>query len=258
MSTNNDKRPSIDSTKFSLSKLFTEIRNNIRSLRQGLLLASISSLILGFIVWIFFRDLSTIGLWIMLAGTILSILIAIISINNIFTFIFGRRGRYGINTSIIFITSLALVILLNSLLFWLSGRPDSPDWLRIDTTATKQFILEDQAIKVIGNLNEDVKINVFMATNTPSKAAAWRSTEDLLLEFKRRSKKVNFDYEKIDPELDPNSPAKYGVNSFPSIVVEAIDSRRTQVIPGRNTNISESVFTEQDIITGLLIVNQLI
>ncbi|MAX12110.1 MAG: hypothetical protein CL711_01380, partial [Chloroflexi bacterium] len=126
-----------------------------------------------------------------------------------------------------------------------------------DTTATKQFILEDQAIKVIGNLNEDVKINVFMATNTPSKAAAWRSTEDLLLEFKRRSKKVNFDYEKIDPELDPNSPAKYGVNSFPSIVVEAIDSRRTQVIPGRNTNISESVFTEQDIITGLLIVNQL-
>ena len=73
MSTNNDKRPSIDSTKFSLSKLFTEIRNNIRSLRQGLLLASISSLILGFIVWIFFRDLSTIGLWIMLAGTILSI-----------------------------------------------------------------------------------------------------------------------------------------------------------------------------------------
>ena len=83
MSTNNDKRPSIDSTKFSLSKLFTEIRNNIRSLRQGLLLASISSLILGFIVWIFFRDLSTIGLWIMLAGTILSILIAIISINNI-------------------------------------------------------------------------------------------------------------------------------------------------------------------------------
>ena len=257
MSTNNDKRPSIDSTKFSLSKLFTEIRNNIRSLRQGLLLASISSLILGFIVWIFFRDLSTIGLWIMLAGTILSILIAIISINNIFTFIFGRRGRYGINTSIIFITSLALVILLNSLLFWLSGRPDSPDWLRIDTTATKQFILEDQAIKVIGNLNEDVKINVFMATNTPSKAAAWRSTEDLLLEFKRRSKKVNFDYEKIDPELDPNSPAKYGVNSFPSIVVEAIDSRRTQVIPGRNTNIAESVFTEQDIITGLLIVNQL-
>tara|TARA_Y100000768_G_scaffold81000_2_gene57681 strand:- start:11135 stop:12886 length:1752 start_codon:yes stop_codon:yes gene_type:complete len=257
MSTNNDKRPSIDSTKFSLSKLFTEIRNNIRSLRQGLLLASISSLILGFIVWIFFRDLSAIGLWIMLAGTILSILIAIISINNIFTFIFGRRGRYGINTSIIFITSLALVILLNSLLFWLSGRPDSPDWLRIDTTATKQFILEDQAIKVIGNLNEDVKINVFMATNTPSKAAAWRSTEDLLLEFKRRSKKVNFDYEKIDPELDPNSPAKYGVNSFPSIVVEAIDSRRTQVIPGRNTNIAESVFTEQDIITGLLIVNQL-
>ena len=152
-------------------------------MRQGLLLASISSFFLGFIVWVFFRDLSSIGVWIMLIGIIILFIIGLISIRNIFTFIFGRRGRYGINTSIIFITSLTLIIVLNSLLFWLSGRPDSPDWLRIDTTATKQFILEDQAVKVIGNLNEDVKINVFMATNTPSKASNFRATEDLLLEF---------------------------------------------------------------------------
>ena len=257
MSINNDKRPSIESTKFSPTKFMQDLRKNIKSLRQGLLLASISSFFLGFIVWVFFRDLSSIGVWIMLIGIIILFIIGLISIRNIFTFIFGRRGRYGINTSIIFITSLTLIIVLNSLLFWLSGRPDSPDWLRIDTTATKQFILEDQAVKVIGNLNEDVKINVFMATNTPSKAANWRATEDLLLEFKRRSKKVNLSYERIDPELDPNTPAKYGVNIFPSIVVEALDSRRTQIIPGRNTSISDSVFTEQDIITGLLIVNQL-
>ena len=106
--------------------------------------------------------------------------------------------------------------------------------MRIDTTATKQFILEDQAIKVIGNLNEDVKITVFMATNTPEKNANWRATEDLLLEFKRRSKQVKLEYEKIDPELDPNAAANYGVNSFPSIVVEALDSRRSQIIPGRS------------------------
>ena len=257
MSTNKGKRPSMESTRFNFSKLFKEIKQNISSLRQGLLLSSIFSIILGFFVWIFFRDLSTIGLWIMLSAFIFMIVIAIISFNNIFVFIFGRRGKYGINTTIIFLTSLALIILVNSILFWLSGRPDSPDWIRIDTTATKQFILEEQAIKVIGNLNEDVKVTVFMATNTPAKAANWRSTEDLLLEFKRRSKKVNFDYEKVDPELDPNSPAKYGVNIFPSIVVEAIDSRRTQIIPGKITNVSTSVFSEQDIITGLLIVNQI-
>jgi len=257
MSINKNKRPSIESTRFNFSKSIFDIKQNISSLRQGLLLSSIFSIILGFLVWIFFRDLSTIGLWIMLAGFIFMGLIAALSFNNIFIFIFGRRGKYGINTSIIFLTSLALIILVNSLLFWISGRPDSPNWIRIDTTATKQFILEDQAIKVIGNLNEDVKVTVFMATNTPEKAAHWRSTEDLLLEFKRRSKIVNFEYEKVDPELDPNSPAKYGVNIFPSIVVEAVDSRRTQIIPGNDSRISNSVFTEQDIITGLLIVNQI-
>lgn len=252
-----NKRPSMESTRFNFRKLFNEIRENISSLRQGMVLASISSILLGFIVWIFFRDISVIGLWMMLAGLVLTLLIGFISWKNIIFFIFGRRGKYGINTSIIFLVSLSLIIILNSLLFWLSGRPDSPEWIRIDTTATKQFILEDQAIKVIGNLNEDVKITVFMATNTPEKNANWRSTEDLLLEFKRRSKQVSLDYEKIDPELDPNAASKYGVNTFPSIVVEAIDSRRSQIIPGRSSEVSESVFTEQDIITGLLIVNQI-
>jgi len=252
-----NKRPSMESTRFNFKKLFDEIKANIRSLRQGMILASISSVLLGFIVWIFFRDISEIGLWMMLVGLLLTLLIALISWKNVLFFIFGRRGRYGINTSIIFLASLSLVIILNSLLFWLSGRPDSPDWMRLDTTATKQFILEDQAIKVIGNLNEDVKITVFMATNTPEKNADWRATEDLLLEFKRRSKKVTLNYEKIDPELDPNAASNYGVNAFPSIVVEALDSRRSQIIPGRNSEISSNVFTEQDIITGLLIVNQI-
>ena len=256
MSTDN-KRPSMESTKFNFRKLLDDIRENIRSLRQGLMLASILSVVLGFIVWIFFRDISTIGLWMMLVGILLAVIIALISWKNILFFIFGRRGRYGINTSIVFLASLSLIIILNALLFWLSGRPDSPDWMRIDTTATKQFILEDQAIKVIGNLNEDVKITVFMATNTPEKNANWRATEDLLLEFKRRSKQVKLEYEKIDPELDPNAAANYGVNSFPSIVVEALDSRRSQIIPGRSSLVSTNPFTEQDIITGLLIVNQI-
>ena len=62
MSTDN-KRPSMESTKFNFRKLLDDTRENIRSLRQGFMLASIFSIVLGFIVWIFFRDISTIGLW---------------------------------------------------------------------------------------------------------------------------------------------------------------------------------------------------
>ena len=60
--------------------------------------------------------------------------------------------------------------------------------MRIDTTATKQFILEDQAIKDYRQQIEDVKITVFMATNTPEKNANWRTTEDLLLGIQKKIK----------------------------------------------------------------------
>jgi len=251
---NKEKRPSIESTKFNFSRLAFSIKQNIRSVKQGVLLSGLLSIILGFIIWIFLRDISQIGLWFILVGLILLILLGLLAWRSMLFFLFGRRGRYGLNSSIIFLTSLGLIIIINSLLYWLVSQPNQPEWLRVDTTATKQFILEDQAIKVIANLKEDVKITVFIATNTPEKAAGWRSIEDLLLEFKRRSKKVDLSYERIDPELDPNSAVKYGVNYFPSLVIEAIDSRRSQIIKGRK---GTTIFSEQDIITGLLIVSQI-
>ena len=251
---NKEKRPSIESTKFNFSRLAFSIKQNIRSVKQGVLLSGLLSIVLGFIIWIFLRDISQIGLWFILVGIILLILLGLLAWRSMLFFLFGRRGRYGLNSSIIFLTSLGLIIVINSLLYWLVSQPNQPEWLRVDTTATKQFILEDQAIKVIGNLKEDVKITVFIATNTPEKAAGWRSIEDLLLEFKRRSKKVDLSYERIDPELDPTSAAKYGVNYFPSLVIEGIDSRRSQIINGRE---GTTIFSEQDIITGLLIVSQI-
>ena len=251
---NKEKRPSIESTKFNFSRLAFSIKQNIRSVKQGVLLSGLLSIVLGFIIWIFLRDISQIGLWFILVGLILLILLGLLAWRSMLFFLFGRRGRYGLNSSIIFLTSLGLIIVINSLLYWLVSQPNQPEWLRVDTTATKQFILEDQAIKVIANLKEDVKITVFIATNTPEKAAGWRSIEDLLLEFKRRSKKVDLSYERIDPELDPTSAAKYGVNYFPSLVIEAIDSRRSQIINGRQ---GTTIFSEQDIITGLLIVSQI-
>ena len=251
---NKEKRPSIESTKFNFSRLAFSIKQNIRSVKQGVLLSGLLSIVLGFIIWIFLRDISQIGLWFILIGLILLILLGLLAWRSMLFFLFGRRGRYGLNSSIIFLTSLGLIIVINSLLYWLVSQPNQPEWLRVDTTATKQFILEDQAIKVIDNLKEDVKITVFIATNTPEKAAGWRSIEDLLLEFKRRSKKVDLSYERIDPELDPNSAVKYGVNYFPSLVIEAIDSRRSQIINGRQ---GTTIFSEQDIITGLLIVSQI-
>ena len=61
----------------------------------------------------------------------------------------------------------------------------------------------------------------------------------------------------VDPELEPNIAVEYGVDRFPSLAIEALESRRTEVVPGLNPNDGPDVFSEQDIITGLLVVNQI-
>ena len=123
---NKEKRPSIESTKFNFSRLASSIKQNIRSVKQGVLLSGLLSIVLGFIIWIFLRDISQIGLWFVLVGLILLILLGLLSWRSIWFFVFGRRGRYGLNSSIIFLSSLGLIIVINSLLYWLVSQPNQP------------------------------------------------------------------------------------------------------------------------------------
>ena len=74
---NKEKRPSIESTKFNFSRLAFSIKQNIRSVKQGVLLSGLLSIVLGFIIWIFLRDISQIGLWFILIGLILLILLGL-------------------------------------------------------------------------------------------------------------------------------------------------------------------------------------
>ena len=116
---NNNKRPSMESTRFNFKKILFEIRQNISSLRQGLLLSSVFSIILGFLVWIFFRDLSTIGLWIMLAGFIFMILIAINTDRSqtIFSQIHIQVGIKMVMKLYLYLTE-AIMLMVNTVDVW--------------------------------------------------------------------------------------------------------------------------------------------
>ena len=79
----------------------------------------------------------------------------------------------------------------------------------------------------------------------------------MLQEFERASTTKSFSYRLIDPELDPTTANEYGAKQFPALVVEALDSRRTQVLTGLDPTNTPDVFTQQDLVTGLLVVNQI-
>ncbi len=233
-------------------------RENIGYLQVTLFVAGLGGFVAGALVWIFFRDIADIGLIVLAIGAGMIFAGGVISWRVVMQSVLGKRGRYGLNTAIIFVAVLVMAVIVNWLLFWVLARPDPPGWIRVDTTSSKQHLLGEQAVNSLQILEEPVLVTAFFSTDTPQNALAWRITEDLLREFKRRSSTQPFDYRRIDPDLDPNAAIDYGVRRFPALVVEATTSRRREVLTAsRDADGSVTPFGEREIITGLLVVNQI-
>lgn len=263
MTTQDSSRPEIPETRPTMEELVDEtplrerFMASARSIRQALALAGALILVLGVLIWIFLRDLETYSYIVMGIGLLVLVVDAAISFDAVRYAVFGRRGRYGLNTAIVLIAFVAIAVVLNFVIYWAVGRPDPPGFLRVDTTSTKQFIVSDQTLNTLKNLREPIDVIAFFRRNTPQRQAAWRATEDLLSEFRRRSTVQELNFRLVDPELEPNVATEYGITQFPSLAIEATESRRIEVIPGLNPNQGPNVFSEQDIITGLLVVNQI-
>ena len=102
-----------------------------------------------------------------------------------------------------------------------------------------------------------MKITAFFATNTAADSAAWRDTEDMLSEFRRRSGDFELTYELVDPEINPNVATGFGVTQFPALAIQGTESLRTEIVVGSNPGETSGVFTEQQVVTGLLVINEI-
>lgn len=251
-----DNRPSPESVR-EKTPFLGKLKSNTQSIRQALALAGVGAVVFGVLIWIFLRGLEGPAFIVAGVGLVLLAIDAIISLATVRKAVFGRRGRYGFNTAIVFALFLTLAIVINYTLVWAMDRPNPAGWLRIDTTATKQFLLEEQVVNTLENLKEPVKITAFFATDTAADAAAWRDTQDMLSEFRRRSTAYELEYELVDPDLNPNIATALGVTTFPALAIEGMESRRTEVVVGLNPNDGPDVFSEQQIVTGLLVINQI-
>ena len=260
MSTEQQNSPTSRPTPDSLRKktpFLENLKRNTQSIRQALAFAGIGAIVVGVLIWIFLRGLEGPSYIVIGIGLAILIVDAIISLATVRQAVFGRRGRYGLNTAIVFIVFLTIAIIVNFSLHWAVDRPNPAAWLRVDTTATKQFLLEEQVVNTLENLKEPVKITAFFATNTAADAAAWRDTEDMLSEFRRRSGDFELTYELVDPEINPNVATGFGVTQFPALAIQGSESLRTEIVVGANPNETSGVFTEQQVVTGLLVINEI-
>jgi hypothetical protein len=222
-----------------------------------LALSGVGAIIIGAVVYLFIRDLEGFSFVVLAIGGGLLLLDAIISWRTVGRALFGRRGRYGVNTVVVLIGFIVTAAIINFVLFYLVNRPNPMGWLRADTTATKQSSLTDQALRALENLKEPVEVTAFFTTNTAARKAAWKNTQDLLSEFRRRSTKQPFSYRLVDPELEPNVAADLGITGYPALAVQGTESKRTERILAAQPETTSEVISEQQLITALLVVNQI-
>ncbi|HCV27776.1 MAG TPA: Gldg family protein [Dehalococcoidia bacterium] len=235
--------------------IFDSFKDNLTSFKYMLVVAGLGAFLVGALIFIFIRELDTTGVWTMQIGLAILVVAVIISWRQVARAVFGRRGRYGVNTLIIVASFIALLTFGNLVLWSFSNQDNPPGWLRTDVTANKQFGLSEQTVQLLTDLREPIQATVFLQVNSAEGAAAWRDTQDLLSEFSRRAAD-DFEFRLIDPVLQPNVAADYGVTQTPAIAIEATASRRTDIVVGGNPLTSPDIFDEQGITTAMLVVNQ--
>ena len=243
--------------------MFAWLKDNSRSFTQLLVLFGSGSLIIGILVYVFFRDIQDAGIIVSGVAILTLFIAAILNRKNVFRSILGRRGKCSANTFFIVFGTILLMIAGNVLFFWLETKNSPPSWIRNDLTATKEYELSEQSGAVLDQLNEDIEIFIFIKNNTQNSNLAIRRTEDLLSEFSKRSTTKNLTYKLIDPDLDPDIAQKLGIDRFlagrslPSLAFKGSETQRISYSIGIDPRENPDVFSEQDIITGLLVVTQL-
>ena len=197
--------------------------------------AGVIAALAGTLLVLFIEEIRNFSIVVLITGLTLLFIAIVLSPRAVAMFMAGRRGRYGTNVAIMIVAFFAIVVLLNFLFFRTSTR--------IDTTATRIFTLSPKTVQVLERLPSLVRANAFFVPGDAASAAALQRAEDLLNEFSRQG--PNFTYRLIDPQLERDQALKYSVREFPTVVFEDINQGSQQAIPS---------FTEQDFLTGILIV----
>jgi len=117
------------------------------------------TLIIGLGIMLFLPEMKP-GIWGVLAvGMALLVIAFVLHFQRVRRTISGRRGRFGLGTSIMASIFIGIIILINAISI---GK-----YYRFDTSSLSQFTLTPQTIDVLENLDTPVKAIGFFVPNDP-------------------------------------------------------------------------------------------
>ncbi|MBI2936035.1 MAG: GldG family protein, partial [Chloroflexi bacterium] len=214
------------------------VRRTLREVAALLAIMGGVAFVGGGLLFILIQELQTVALMVVGVGAVLLALAGAASFVQVRAAIAARRGRYTTNAVIVVTSFTAITILLAFISFRNSAR-----W---DATATKQFTLAPQTLKVLQELPEPVKATAFFVPTEEEQRPLRQAADDLLFAFKQRSQgKVTYRF--VDPEADPSVARQLDVKEYPSIVFQSEGSKRQKLVKAPPV-------TEQDFASALLTV----
>ena len=155
--------------------------------------AAAATLVAGIVLWVFQPERDRIWASLLIAGLILGVFYLGVHWKEVMAALGRRSARYGANLAMLVVVVAGILGAVN----YLANRHNK----RWDFTATKQFTLSDQTVKILANLKQDLNIVLFQRKEE-AKAAL-----DLLDQYKYQGKRLTV--EVVDQEQQPARAAKY-------------------------------------------------
>ncbi len=195
-----------------------------------ILLFAIAIIVIAGGYYVSFPSETKITLSILVTGIVLAI-IAFVCRPKMFKEIFvSKKTALWINDIIFILMIIGIGVLLAHIGFRRN--------FRYDVTKNKMFSLSELTIKIVRELDKEVKIYGFF----PKDSSEENLMLDLFKQYKRHSDKLS--YVMIDPQRDPITAQKLKVTSMFSVVVECEANK--QIIPPNDLFYSPNPYTRHD------------
>ncbi|MBN2322891.1 MAG: GldG family protein [Spirochaetes bacterium] len=141
----------------------------------------------------------------LVAGVGIGILFFVRFYDEIVGKITKRKVRYGLNSTIISIVVLALVVIVYLVLFAHNKK--------FDLTESKRFSLSKQTEELLERLSGPVRVYAFFSKNQETSGV-----RELLEQYRYIYR--DFEYEIIDPDLNPGRVQEMGVTAYGEVIIE--------------------------------------
>ena len=191
------------------------------------------ALLIGFIVTLLLPSIRYAAWGILVLGILLLATAFIIDFRRVSRALTGRRGRFGVSTTVITSIFIGIILLVNAI--------SIGTYHRFDVTGLAQFTLTSQTKEALGKLETPVQVLAFYI---PGESIGEYAV-NLLEEYQNYTDQLSL--ESIDPAEHPDMAREYGTTlipaeyRYPAFVFEGEDGRRMVLMPEYCALIEEQI-----------------